>query len=138
MTSRWRTEARQLIAETIAAAIEEQPKLRLDMPALFALVGKAYLFGPRKHEPYAVWLDELRRARLQLEHEGSPLSRHCLACGATPGRACRTKHEDDSLVAERELATQTAPRSQARAIARRIVHSVRRSPPSTLPLARTT
>lgn len=129
MTSRWRTEARRLIAETIASALDERPELRHDLAALFAIVGKAYPHPHRKPAVFDVWLDELRLARLQLEHEGDPLSRHCLSCGATPGRACRPQHEDDTLVAEREIATQTAPRSQARELARRIVHAARRLPP---------
>jgi hypothetical protein len=126
-----------VIAEAIADALKEWPELRRDLPALFKAVGHAYPFGARKHEPYEVWIDELRRARLSLEHEGEPLSRHCLACGATPGRACRPQHEADTLHAERELATQHAPRSEARRIARLIVHSIRRTPPADLPLART-
>lgn len=130
MTSRWRTEARQLIAETVTSALEERPELRADLAALFVLVGKAYPFGARKHEPYRVWLDELRLARLQLEHEGDPLSRRCPSCGATPGRACRPRYGDDTdtLSAERDLAVQTAPRGRARQVARQVVHARRRVP----------
>lgn len=130
MTSRWRTEARELIAETVRSSLEERPELREDLAALFALVGQAYPFGARKHEPYRVWLDELRLARLQLEHEGDPLSRRCPSCGAMPGRPCRPRYRDESdpLSAERDLAVQSAPRGRARQVARQVVHARRRVP----------
>lgn len=88
--SKWRTESRRIIEETIDTALEHEPALREDLKALFALVFKAYPFGPRKWHPYKIFLDEVRRARDKITPRGTgPIDRFCPACGAKRGRKCR-------------------------------------------------
>lgn len=130
MTSRWRTEARELIADTIHTALEETPALIDDLSALFAIVGKAYPQKPRKGEAFDVWLGELAYARKLLtaaNRSRSPLARRCAACFAAAFKPCVPIDETDSILSERQLATEMQPRSRARELAASIVHSARRS-----------
>lgn len=128
MTSRWRPEARKLIAETVGAALEEAPALRDNPGALIALVSKAYPFAHRKRDTWNVWLEELQLARVNIEQQlGPPLRRKCKACGARAGIPCRPLDETDEILVERALVTEQQPRRLARELAASIVHSARRA-----------
>ena len=130
----WREESRKLIEETIDAAVEEQPELADDIPALFKLVSQAYPYGPKKHRPYRIWMEELRRARRKLEPESyseAPLDRPCTTCGARPGRPCRPAGDDDPIAADLIVIGDAAPhgrgrRSVALSLAADVVHASRR------------
>ena len=54
MLSHWRRKATPIIAEVLAAmAGRPEHEIRAALRA-------AYPFGPRKHHPYKIWLDEIR------------------------------------------------------------------------------
>lgn len=119
--SKWRTESRRIIEETIDTALELEPGLREDLRSLFALVTKAYPYGPRKWHPYKIWLDEVRRARDKITPRGTgPIDRTCPACGARRGQHCRPIGEAD------EVAEHLAIASEADRFGKgRIAHEVR-------------
>jgi hypothetical protein len=54
MTSHWRRLAAPIIARVLAES-REKPEAEVR-----AALRRAYLFGPREHHPYRVWLDEVR------------------------------------------------------------------------------
>lgn len=126
MTSRWRTEARALIADAVANALEELPALRNNPGALIGLVSKAYPHKARRGPSWRVWIDELTLARERLELQlGRPFARPCKACGARTGKPCRPTSEHDALIADRQLAAEAAPRHLARQLADAITHAAR-------------
>ncbi len=54
MLSHWRRKAAPIVKEVLAAmAGRPEPEVRAALRA-------AYPFGPRKHHPYTIWLDEIR------------------------------------------------------------------------------
>lgn len=127
MTSRWRTEARALIACVVTDALEEAPKLRDNPGALIAFASKAYPHTKRTGSTWKVWLDELALARTNLELQlGTPLAKRCSACGARPRKPCRPISDVDTILEERQLATEAAPKRRARELADAIVHAARR------------
>jgi hypothetical protein len=86
--SQWRMRARGVIRETIATIAEPD---RADLELVRVRVRAAYPFGERRHWPYKIWLDEVAKAIAEIAALMSPdpMSRHCAACGATPGKPCR-------------------------------------------------
>lgn len=89
---RWADAAR----EAIAHVIRESRAAGLDVRATIAAIDAAYPFGERAYHPYKVWLVERRRAIGALEMgAGEEMLRPCPACGAGPGRPCRTIGDDD-------------------------------------------
>jgi hypothetical protein len=80
-TSYWRKESQRAIARVL----ERNPGL-VDFDILEA-IDKAYPFGPRKHLPYKMWLDERKKTMARIST--NPILRVCGACGAGIGKACR-------------------------------------------------
>lgn len=79
--SHWRKKAQA----AIELAIARNPGL-VDFDILEA-IDKAYPFGPRKHLPYKMWLDERKKTIARISR--NPILRVCRTCGAGIGRTCR-------------------------------------------------
>lgn len=74
--SYWRFIATPIIAGVIARVGTADPKL------LSRELSRAYPFGERKHHPYKIWLDEIKRQLRKGRHkdlQGRPLSRAALS-----------------------------------------------------------
>jgi hypothetical protein len=84
-SSYWRERARTVIQ----GVLEEHGGKSYQ--EVMAAVDRAYPFGPRKHHPYKIWLDERRKLTRELVKAGaaSPLAIDCKACGVAAGRPCR-------------------------------------------------
>lgn len=55
----WRSIARDVVAEVLLRTFGQAEALITEE------LRKAYPFGPRRHHPYKVWLDEVQRQRFQ-------------------------------------------------------------------------
>jgi hypothetical protein len=71
-------------------------------------IDAAYPFGPRRHHPYKIWLDERRKLAAELMRgpagtaASSPLAIACPSCGAGEGRMCRDIATGGALFDEQE------------------------------------
>jgi hypothetical protein len=113
---RARPEVRDEIREAVQRSIDEHlarsPKLRGDLPKLFALVVQSFPFGPRKGERWRRWTKETRDARLALAAlpvGGEHIDRPCPTCRARPGKPCRSVGDGDVLNPEFMIASGQAP-----------------------------
>ncbi len=92
--SKWRDHAARVIRDVV----EANP--HLDDVALLCAIDDAYPFGPRKHLPYKMWLEERAKARAAIAartNPADPLGRPCGACGASIGKQCRRIAEEGVL-----------------------------------------
>jgi hypothetical protein len=82
--SRWRKRARAVINDVIATLPGADPKVVL------VAIDLSYPFGPRSHHPYKMWLAERAIAKELLFGGGNAAMCACPACGAKPGKPCRS------------------------------------------------